>query len=99
FFRHWFVNIYTLPGLSVQQFISTNAYNEQTHTNYALGAAFHSRLSIGYNRRSYFIGIALAGNQYAVDNDKKSSLNFNFGYVKFYYGHRFDLRKLLKKKL
>jgi hypothetical protein len=97
FGKNWFVNIYTLPGLSIQQYYSTNAYNQQTKTKVAVGASLQSRFSIGYNRKNYFIGISLMGNNYAVDNDKKSSLNYKFGGVRFYYGHRFDIRKVLKK--
>ncbi|MGQ0827381.1 MAG: DUF4421 domain-containing protein [Bacteroidota bacterium] len=99
FFRHWFINLYTLPGLSIQQYYSTNAYNEQSSSNVAIGLALQSRFSIGFNRRNYFIGISYIGNNFIVDNDKKSSLNFKFGTFKFYYGHRFDLRKSLKKRL
>ncbi|OFY87251.1 MAG: hypothetical protein A3F72_17280 [Bacteroidetes bacterium RIFCSPLOWO2_12_FULL_35_15] len=97
FARNWFVNLYTLPGISVQQFHSVSAYTQQTHTSVALGFAFQTRLSMGYNRRNYFIGISLVGDNFFIDDDKKSSLRYSFSGFRFYYGHRFNLRPLLKK--
>lgn len=97
FGRNWFVNLYTLPGLAVQQYYSTNAFNQQTHSNTAIGAVLQSRFSIGYNKKRYFIGISWTNTNYFVDNDKKSSLNYKNGCFRFYYGHRFDLRQTLKK--
>lgn len=97
FFRNWFVNIYTLPGISVQQFHSVNAYSEQAHTSVALGLAFQTRISMGYNRRNFFIGISLTGDDFYIDDDKKSSLKYSFSGFRFYYGYRFDLRSVLKK--
>ncbi len=99
FFRNWFVNIYTLPGLSIQQYYSTNAFSKKTESNVAIGAYLQSRFSIGYNRKNYFIGISLIGNNFAINNDKRSSINYKFGAFRFYYGHRFDLGKVLKKKV
>jgi hypothetical protein len=99
FFRNWFVNVYSLPGLSVQQYFSTNAYSQQTHSSAALGVSLQSRFSIGYNRKNYFIGISWMNNNYIVDNDKKSSLNYKNGVFRFYYGHRFDIRKMVKRFL
>ncbi len=99
FGRNWFVNLYTLPGLAVQQYYSTNAFNQETHSNTAIGAVLQSRFSIGYNKKHYFIGISWTNTNYFVDNDKKSSLNYKNGCFRFYYGHRFDLRKVLKKRL
>ncbi len=99
FGKNWFVNLYTLPGLAVQQFYSTNAFDQKSHSNTAIGAILQSRFSIGYNKRSYFIGISWTNTNYFVNNDKKSSLNYQNGCFRFYYGHRFDLRKVLKKRL
>lgn len=97
FFKNWFVNVYLLPGLSFQQYYSTNAYNEKMHTNQAVGGAFMSRFSMGYNRKNYFLGLSAFGNNYVVNNDKKSSLTYHFGSVKFYYGYRFDVSKPIAK--
>jgi hypothetical protein len=99
FGRNWFVNLYTLPGLAVQQYYSTNAFSQQTQSNVAIGLSLHNRFSVGYNRKNYFIGISWMNTTYVVDNDKKSSLNYKNGCFRFYYGHRFDLRKVLKRRL
>lgn len=99
FGKNWFVNIYTLPGLAVQQYYSTNAYDQKSHSNTSIGASLQSRFSLGYNKKRYFIGISWTNTQYFVDNNKMSSLNYKNGCFRFYYGHRFDLRKMLKKRL
>lgn len=97
--KNWFVNLYTLPGLAVQQYYSTNTFSQQTHSNVAIGASLQGRFSLGYNRKNYFIGISWTKTSYFVDNDKKSALSYSNGCFRFYYGHRFDLRKVLKKHL
>ena len=99
FGKNWFVNLYTLPGFAVQQFYSTNAYNQKTHSNTAIGGILQTRFSLGYNKKRYFIGISWTNTQYFVNNDSKSSLNYQNGCFRFYYGHRFDLRKVLKKRM
>ncbi|MES2140009.1 MAG: DUF4421 family protein [Bacteroidota bacterium] len=93
FRKYWFLNLYALPGLSIQQYIATNAYSEQTKSKVSLGIAFQSRLSFGYNKPRYFFGFAFLGNNYTINNDKSSSLNYKYGSLRFYYGYRFNLRK------
>lgn len=93
FHKYWFVNLYTLPGLSVQQYYSTNAYSEQTKSKVSLAIAFQSRIAFGYNRPRYYIGFSAMGNNYTINNDKRSSLNYSYGSVRLYYGYRFNLRK------
>lgn len=93
FGKYWFFNLYTLPGLSIQQYFSTNAYSEQTKSKVSLGFAFQSRVSFGYNRPRYFWGFAFLGNNYTINNDKSSSINYKYGSVRLFYGYRFNLRK------
>lgn len=93
FHKYWFCNIYTLPGLSVQQYYATNAYSEQTKSNVALGFAFQSRIAFGYNRTRYYFGFSAMQNSYTINNDKSSSLKYNYGSVRLYYGYRFNLHK------
>jgi hypothetical protein len=98
FARNWFVNLYSLPGLAVQQYYATNSLNQNLHSKAAIGLALQSRFSIGYNKLRYFIGISWTNTNFFVNNDDKSSLNYKNGCFRFYYGHRFDLRKVLKKR-
>lgn len=93
FRKYWFFNLYTLPGLSIQQYFSTNAYSEQTKSKVSLGFAFQSRASFGFNKPRYFFGLSFLGNNYTINNDKSSSLNYKYGSVRLYYGYRFNLRK------
>ncbi len=93
FRKYWYFNLYTLPGLSIQQYFSTNAYSEQTKSKVSLGFAFQSRASFGFNRPRYFLGLSFLGNNYTINNDKSSSLNYKYGSVRLYYGYRFNLRK------
>lgn len=97
--KNWFVNIATLPGISLQQFYSENAFDHSTYADNSLAFSLQSRFSMGYNRKNYFIGIYWIGNNFVLGDDKQASINYKYGTFKFYYGHRFDLRKLLKKTL
>jgi hypothetical protein len=97
--RGWFVNLTTLPGVSYQQFYSVNAFDKSTYSNTAMAFSLQTRFSMGYNRRNYFIGIYWIVNNFILGDDKHASINYKYGTFKFYYGHRFDLRKLLKKKM
>ncbi|MCE3279732.1 MAG: hypothetical protein K0S44_1923 [Bacteroidetes bacterium] len=97
--KNWFVNIATLPGISYQQFTSVNAFDKSSYSNNSLAFSLQSRFSIGYNRKNYFIGIYWIGNNFILGDDKQASINYKYGTFKFYYGHRFDIRKLLKKKM
>ncbi len=99
FGKYWFFNIYTLPGFALQQYYSTNADNQQTKSNAAIGLAMQSRIAFGYNRTRYFFGFSVMGNNYTINNDKKSSLNYNFGIARLYYGYRFNLPKEYLKRL
>jgi hypothetical protein len=99
FGRYWYVNIATVPDISVQEFYSINAYDQTSHSKVALGLALQSRFSIGWNKKLNFFGICYNANNYWINNDTKSGLNYKFSAVRIYYGHRFDLRKVLKKRL
>ncbi len=98
-FKNWFFNIYLLPGISLQQFYSTNAFDQKVYTRNNASVSFQSRFSLGFNKPRYFIGISWVGNNFAISDDPNSAVNFKYGTFRFYYGHRFDLRKLLKKKM
>jgi hypothetical protein len=97
--KNWFVNLTTLPGVSYQQFYSVNAFDKKTYSNSSAAFSLQTRFSMGYNRKSYFIGVYWIGNNFVLGDDKIASINYKYGTFKFYYGHRFDLRKMLKKKL
>ncbi len=99
FHKYWFCNLYTLPGLSVQQYFSTNAFNgAQTKSNVAFGFAFQWRIAFGYNRTKYYFGFSAMQNSYTINNDKRSSLKYNYGTVRLYYGYRFNLHKEYLKR-
>ncbi|MCW3103963.1 MAG: hypothetical protein JWO09_2403 [Bacteroidetes bacterium] len=97
--KNWFVNIATLPGISYQEFYSVNAFDKSTYNHNSVALSLQSRFSMGYNRKSYFIGIYWMGNNFVLGDDSHASINYKYGTFKFYYGHRFDIRKMLKKKL
>jgi hypothetical protein len=97
--KNWFVNLTTLPGISYQALYTTNAFDNKTYSRNSFAFSLQSRFSMGYNRKNYFIGIYWIGNNFVLGDDKSASINYKYGTFKFYYGHRFDLRKLLKKKL
>lgn len=98
FGKYWFANLYTLPGLSIQQYYSTNAYNEATKSNVSLGLSLQSRFSIGYSKPRYFFGFSFLGNNFTINNDKNSTLNYKYGTVRLFYGYRFNLRKEYLKR-
>ena len=97
FKKNWFLNLYLLPGLAFQQYNSTNALNEQSHANGAIGGSLQTRFSLGFNRPRYFLGISWMNTQHFIDNDKKSSLSYKYGSFRFYCGYRFDLKKVIKR--
>jgi hypothetical protein len=99
FFRHWFANIATIPGISLQQFYSVNTFSQKVYSRSSASISLQSRLSIGYNRKNYFIGISWMNNNFLINDSMESTVNYKFGTFRFYYGHRFDLRNFLKKKL
>lgn len=99
FGKHWFFNLYLLPGISLQQFYSTNYFSNVTYSRNMASFSFQSRASLGFNKPRYFIGISWIGNNFAISDDPSSTVNFKYGTFRFYYGHRFDLRKILKKKM
>ena len=99
FHKYWFVNIYTLPGLSIQQYYSTNANNEKTNSKVSIGIALQSRFAFGYNRKRNYFGFSVMGNNFTINNDKSSSLNYNYGIARLYYGYRFNLPKEYLKRL
>jgi hypothetical protein len=96
FFRNWFFNIATVPGLAFQQFYSENAFNKELYLRNSLSLSLQSRFSMGYNRKNYFIGISWANNKFLISDSKEATMNYKFGVFRFYYGHRFDLSR--KKK-
>ncbi len=98
FFKHWFANITTVPGISLQEFYSINAFDKKAYNRFSTSFSLQSRFSIGYNKRSYFIGISWINNNFLISDSPASTVNYKFGTFRFYYGHRFDLRKYLKRK-
>jgi hypothetical protein len=99
FFKKWFFNIATIPGISVQEFYSKNAFDDKVSNRVSASLSLQSRFSLGYNRTNYFIGISWQNNKFLISDNDENSMNYKFGVFRFYYGHRFDLRKVLKKKL
>jgi hypothetical protein len=97
--RNWFVNLTTLPGVSLQELYTVNAFDKATYKKSSLAFSLQSRFALGYNRKNYFIGIYWMNNNFVLGDDNQASIQYKYGTFKFYYGHRFDLRKLLKKKL
>ncbi|MES2590795.1 MAG: DUF4421 family protein [Bacteroidota bacterium] len=97
--KYWFINLYTLPGLSIHQYYSTNAYSEETKSSVSLGLTFQYRFSIGLNRPKYFFGISAVGNNYSINNNKSSTLSYQYGSVRAYYGYRFALKKEYLKRM
>jgi hypothetical protein len=97
--KNWFVNITTLPGISVQQFYAINAFDKTIYNRFAGGLSLQSRFALGYNKKDNYFGISWMNNIFSVDDNTFSSVQYRYGTFKFYYGHRFDIRKLLKKKL
>lgn len=91
--KYWFANIYTLPGLAVQQYYATNAYSEATKSRVTLGIPFQYRLSIGYNRTRYFFGFAALGTNYTINTEKGANFSYKTSTVRLYYGYRFALKK------
>ena len=97
--KFWYVNIATIPGISFQSFYSTNAYDKSSYQNNSIGLTFQSRFSIGFNNKLNYLGLCYSANNYLIDNDSRSSLNYKFSSIRIYYGHRFDIRKFLKKHM
>jgi hypothetical protein len=96
--KNWFVNLTTLPGISLQESYSINAFDKTNYKSSSYAFSLQSRFSVGYNRKNYFIGIYWINNNFILGDDKQASIQYKYGTFKFYYGHRFDLRKVLKKK-
>lgn len=99
FFKHWFFNIATIPGFSMQQFTSVNAFDKSVFTKNTGSLSLQSKFSLGYNRKQFFMGMSWVNNNFLINSDEASTMNYKYGTFRFYYGHRFDLRKMLKKKL
>lgn len=91
--KYWFANLYTLPGLAVQQYFATNAYSEATKSRVTLGIPFQYRIAIGYNRTRYFFGFAAMGTNYTINTEKGANFSYKTGTVRLYYGYRFNLKK------
>lgn len=96
--KNWFVNVATLPGISFQEFYTVNAFDQTVYNRFSFGLSLQSRFSMGYNRKNYFIGINWMGNNFILGDDR-ASIDYKYGTFRFYYGHRFDIRKMLKKRL
>lgn len=101
FGKYWFINIATVPGISIQQFQSINGINGDAYVRNNSNLSLQSRFSFGYNRRDFFLGFSYTGSNFLITGagDKESSINYKFGFFRIYYGHRFDIRKMLKKHL
>lgn len=101
FGKYWFVNLLTVPGISVQKFQSVNGLTDELYSRTNSNLSLQYRFSFGYNRRDFFLGFSYTGSGYLLTAaaDKESSMNYSMGLFRIYYGHRFDIRKLLKKKL
>jgi hypothetical protein len=97
--KNWFVNLTTIPGLSYQELYTVNAFDKSNYKKTSLALSLQSRFALGYNRRNYFIGIYWMNNNFVIGDDNQASIQYKYGTFKFYYGHRFDLRRVLKKKL
>jgi hypothetical protein len=96
--KNWFANLYTLPGLAVQQYYSTSPNGKETHAKTSVGGSLAGRISMGYNRRNYFIGISWTAMTYFVDGNKLAGLSYKNGCFRFYYGHRFVIKRFQNKK-
>ncbi len=91
--KNWFANIYTLPGLAVQQYYATNVYSEQTKSSVSLGIPFQFRCSIGVNCKNYYWGFSALSSNYTINTDKGVDFSYKYSCLRLYYGYRFGLKK------
>lgn len=92
FGKNWFANLTTVPGISIQELYTENGLTGKAYNNIALGLSMQTKFAFGYNKKRYFIGISAAWNNYLLSGSASSKMNYRFGYFRFYYGHRFQIK-------
>lgn len=90
---NWFVNLAMVPGISLQELTTESGIDGRIYDNFDVGISLHSKFSFGYNKKRYFIGVSASNNSYFISGSPDSRLNYRFAYFRFYYGHRFEIKK------
>jgi hypothetical protein len=98
FFKNWYFNIATIPGISLQEFYSVNAFDKTAFNRSSASLSLQSKFALGYGRKNFFIGMSLTNNNFLISDDKESTMNYKYGAFRIFYGYRFDLAKKSKKK-
>lgn len=91
--KNWYANIYTLPGLAIQQYNSSNPVAQQGLSKATLGIPFQYRFSFGVNAKRYFWGFAVGGNTYTLNTGNGADFSYKYGTFRAFYGYRFALKK------
>ncbi len=100
--KHYFVTMSLILGISMQKINTYTVNPEYNVDKNAISGRTQARLAFGINKDKWFLGISAINDNYAFNNknDNKdiSRLNYEFGNVRFFYGRRFNVKKLKTEK-
>ena len=92
--QHFFITLSMASGISLQYFNTEAEDKEYNSTKpLKLSSNIQTRIATGYNSRKFYTGICFVSNNFEINREDASKLNYEIGNVKFFYGRRFGIRK------
>ena len=98
FHDHFFVNAALLLGIAFQASEATDIRDEVLFSEITGAPKTHFRLAIGYNSEKAYGGISVVSDSFLTQHKNSSTLNYNYGLVRLYYGRRFSISMKQTKK-
>jgi hypothetical protein len=95
-----YVSFTLVPGISVQGYEIDYEEKPQQKTGSFLAGRLQARAALVYNTEKSYAGITAINDSYSGNTGKeqRSSLNYEVGVIRFFYGRRFNFPTFKKKK-
>jgi len=95
-----YISVTLVPGISVQGFEIDYEEGPQKKTGSFLAGRLQARAALVYNTEKSYAGITAINDSYSGNTGKeqRSSLNYEVGVIRFFYGRRFNFPTFKKKQ-
>lgn len=98
--KKFYISFSLVPGVSLQGYEITYEDGQEAKTGTFFAGRFLTRIGLGYNAQKSYVGFTVSNDSYTGNSGKgqESSLNYEVGVIRFFYGRRFNFPTFKKNK-
>ncbi len=98
--KKFYISFTLVPGISIQGFEIDYEADQEKKTGSFLAGRFQARIALVYNSEKSYAGFTAINDSYSgnTGREQHSSLNYEVGVIRFFYGRRFNFPTFKKKR-